>query len=89
MSDKTELPKEWHQEAKNVAEIAGNYLQGAKAMRDAMEKTLKDKIEAFELLCKNTPDFFLDVKIQASAIIKEYEQLLTELQTLTPTQDGK
>lgn len=44
MSDKTELPKEWQQEAENVAEIAGNYLQGAKAMRDAMEKMLKDEL---------------------------------------------
>ena len=44
MSDKTELPIEWQQEAENVAEIAGNYLQGAKAMRDAMEKMLKDEL---------------------------------------------
>lgn len=87
MSDKTELPKEWQQEAENVAEIAGNYLQGAKAMRDAMEKMLKERIEKNETRKENSKKGV--ERILFTGKINELEQLLNELIFLTPTQDGK
>ena len=87
MSDKTELPKEWLIEAENVAEIAGNYLQGAKAMRDAMEKMLKENLAQInkDLKAAKERENILLLNGERTAV----EILLTELQTLTPTQDGK
>ena len=87
MSDKTELPKEWQQEAENVAEIAGNYLTGAKAMRDAMEKMLKNKHDTWADVRKNTDKS--NIWELCNAKINIIEDLLHELTYLTPTQDGK
>ena len=87
MSDKTELPKEWQQEAENVAEIAGNYLQGAKAMRDAMEKKIKDKRAEFEADYLAATDEVEKEQIVRASI--EFKLFLQDLKSLTPTQDGK
>lgn len=44
MSDKTELPKEWIELADKESCCSSEFLTGAKAMRDAMEKMLKDEL---------------------------------------------
>jgi hypothetical protein len=81
MSDKTELPKEWIEYSINEysynPDEQVSFRDGAKAMRDAMEKMLKDEI----LFQKET--------YRDEITIGVLTNLAKRLTSLTPTQDGK
>lgn len=103
MSDKTELPKEWQQEAEKKYPVSDSqhpsvlehntnqqhkqsvFTEGAKAYRDEVEKMLNDKI----VLAYVKSNLESDLKGSYLQQSTYYQELLTELQTLTPTQDGK
>jgi hypothetical protein len=85
METKTELPKEWIELADKESCCSSEFLTGAKAMRDAMEKMLNDKIVLAYVKSNLEPDLKGSYLQQSTY----YQELLTELTSLTPTQDGK
>ena len=91
MSDKTELPKEWidysiNEYSDDLKEQVG-FRDGAKAMRDEVEKMLKDEVASIQREHDRTDSlqYQSDLNQQKQALIN----LHFKLQYLTPTQDGK
>lgn len=74
---------------KSVSDSAFDYKEGAKAMRDAMEKMLKEKSEYYLSIASDVQKEDIERCVLMHKFSALCNELFTELTSLTPTQDGK